>query len=401
MANERRSRRGAKTQQIAPVGMQEGGIQYAAVTQQASSYKPSRKKGGRAGGIALGFLMILLMAAVVAGTYVFIFLQNVNSNLHGSYTDEQMTSIQEKLIPVTNVNEPFYIMLIGSDARADSDEMGARSDSNILVRVDPVNWVVTMVSIPRDTMITYNGSTMKFNTAYSYGGAAGTIEAASALCGVSISHFAEVDFDGVIDLVDTLGGVEVYVSQPIDDPQAGWVTIEEAGLQTLDGPHALVFARSRHYYMDGDFSRSANQRALIEAIVKKIFTKPVGELPGLVQQLSKCVSTDMDVNALYSLAMQYVNSGKEMTIYSIMVPSTTAEVNGASYVIANTAELAEIMAVVDAGGDPNTVATSGATGGNFEHYDYTEIDEDATSYYGYGYGTDYSYGYSYSYTESN
>lgn len=381
MANERRSRRGASQQQMSPALMQERGSQYAYVTQDSLKYKPEAKKKGRAGGIVLGVLMIVLIAVVIVGTCVFIFLQNINSNLRGSYSDEQMDSIQEKLIPVTNVNEPFYVMLIGSDARADSDEMGARSDSNILVRIDPVNWVVTMVSIPRDTKITYNGSTMKFNSAYSYGGAAGTIEAASELCGASISHFAEIDFDGVVTLVDTLGGVEVNVPQPINDPQAGWVTIDNAGLQTLDGAQALVFARSRHYYVDGDFSRSANQRALIEAIVKKVFSKPVGDLPGLVQQMSMCVSTDMDVSALYSLAMQYANSGKSMTIYSIMVPSTTAEIDGASYVIANTSELAEIMAVVDAGGDPNTVETSGTTSGKFEHYDYIEVDEDTGTYY--------------------
>lgn len=381
MANERRSRRGASQQQISPALMQERGSQYAYVTQDSLKYKPEAKKKGRAGGIVLGVLMIVLITVVIVGTCVFIFLQNINSNLRGSYSDEQMDSIQEKLIPVTNVNEPFYVMLIGSDARADSDEMGARSDSNILVRIDPVNWVVTMVSIPRDTKITYNGSTMKFNSAYSYGGAAGTIEAASELCGAPISHFAEIDFDGVVTLVDTLGGVEVDVPQPINDPQAGWVTIDNAGLQTLDGAQALVFARSRHYYVDGDFSRSANQRALIEAIVKKVFSKPVGDLPGLVQQMSMCVSTDMDVSALYSLAMQYVNSGKSMTIYSIMVPSTTAEIDGASYVIANTSELAEIMAVVDAGGDPNTVETSGTTSGKFEHYDYIEVDEDTGTYY--------------------
>ena len=381
MANERRSRRGASQQQMSPALTQERGSQYAYVTQDSLKYKPEAKKKGRAGGIVLGFLMIVLIAVVIAGTCVFIFLQNINSNLRGSYSDEQMDSIQEKLIPVTNVNEPFYVMLIGSDARADSDEMGARSDSNILVRIDPVNWVVTMVSIPRDTKITYNGSTMKFNSAYSYGGAGGTIEAASELCGASISHFAEIDFDGVVNLVDTLGGVEVDVPQPINDPQAGWVTIDNAGLQTLDGAQALVFARSRHYYVDGDFSRSANQRALIEAIVKKVFSKPVSDLPGLVQQMSSCVSTDMDISALYSLAMQYVNSGKSMTIYSIMVPSTTAEVDGASYVIANTSELAEIMAVVDAGGDPNTVETSGTTSGKFEHYDYIEVDEDTGTYY--------------------
>lgn len=394
MEERRRSRRGASQQEMVPSAPRGNGMQYAAMTQSSyqsgaqggrrggkGTQQQGAKKGGRAKWVALGAVMIIVMALVIGGTCAFIFLQNLNGNLHGTYSDEQMTDIQEKLVPVTNIDEPFYAMIIGSDERSDDAEMGARADSNILVRVDPVNWVVTMISIPRDTKITFNGSTIKFNSAYTYGGgAAGSIQAASELCGVSISHFAEIDFGGVVSLVDALGGVEVDVPQPINDPQAGWVTIDNAGLQTLSGAQALVFARSRHYYVDGDFSRSANQRALIEAVVNKVFSKPVSELPGLVQQISKCLSTDMDVNALYSLAMQYANSGKQMTIYNIMVPSTTAEIDGASYVIADTEGLAEIMEVVNAGGDPNTVVTSGATGGNFEHYDYIEEDE---SDYGY------------------
>ena len=319
-------------------------------------------------------LATLLVAAVGAGVAAGLYLNQINKNLKGSYTEEEQFAIQEKLVPVENVDEPFYIMLIGSDERANDDSMGARSDSNILVRVDPINWVVTMISIPRDTQITYKGSTMKFNAVYSYGGAAGVIDATSQLCGVEISHYAEVNFDGLEALVDSIGGVEVDVPQPIDDPQAGSATIDEAGLQTLNGAQALVFARSRHYYVDGDFSRSASQRALIMAIVNKVLSLPVGEIPGKVQDMSKCVSTDYNINQLYSLAMQYTNSGKEITLYSAMAPSTTGEEAGASYVYVNKTDLANMMELVEAGEDPNTVElTSGALiSGNYEHYSYTE-----------------------------
>ena len=379
-APRRRSARGAGnggSQQ----GMMPASTSYSPQKQPAQQYSRysaayqggAKASGGRKRWVVLGIVLLLVTALVVAGTYAFVFLQNVNNNLKGSYTETQLANIQEQLVPVTDVNEPFYVMLIGSDERADSDEMGARSDSNIVVRIDPVNWVVTMVSIPRDTLITFNGSQIKFNAAYAYGdGAAGTIKAASALCNVKISHYAEINFDGVVSLVDSIGGVEVDVPQPIDDPQAGDVTIDQAGLQTLNGAQALVFARSRHYYTDGDFSRSANQRALIEAIVDKVFSLPATQIPQAVQEMSKCVSTDMDVSAIYSLAMQYVNSGKEMTIYSIMAPSTTEEIDGGSYVVVNETELAQVMAAVDAGKDPNDVPTTSVTSGTFIHYDYVE-----------------------------
>ena len=93
---------------------------------------------------------------------------------------------------------------------------------------------MTLISIPRDTKVEYQGETMKINAAHTYGGAAGMVEAVSDLCGVDISHYAEISFDGMVQLVDALGGVEVNVPDKIDDPKAGEMAIEP-GLQTLDG----------------------------------------------------------------------------------------------------------------------------------------------------------------------
>lgn len=339
----------------------------------------NRKRNGMSTGKKAAIIIASLVAVllVFGGIVAYLFIDQVNANLRNKYTDKENLEIQEKLVPVVNVNEPFYMMLIGSDERAYDEGMGARSDSNIVVRVDPVNWTVTMVSIPRDTKITYRGSTMKFNAVYSYGKAAGSIDAASNLLDVKISHYAEIDFDGLTNMVDAIGGVEIDVPQPINDPQAGQVTIDKAGLQTLNGDQALVFARSRHYYMDGDFSRAGNQRTLIEAIVKKVLSLPVGDIPGAVQALSKCVSTDLTVNQIYSLAMQYKNSGKEMTIYSAMVPSHLADIDGVSYVVADRTDLAKMMDLVAKGEDPNTVELSSgaAIGGQYEHYDYYETGE--------------------------
>lgn len=358
-------------------GMRPAGAPNAqAYSRNSAAYNVKRKGMSTGKKIGIGIAIFLVALLAIGGAAAYLFIGQINSNLRSKYTHQENLEIQEKLVPVTNVDEPFYMMLIGSDARAEDEEMGARSDSNIVTRIDPNTWTVTMVSIPRDTLITYRGSQMKFNAVYNYGKAAGSIEAATDLCGVDISHYAEIDFDGLTNMVDAIGGVEVDVPQPIRDPQAGQATIEEAGLQTLNGAQALVFARSRHYYMDGDFSRSGNQRALIEAIVKKVLALPVGDIPGAVQKLSKCVSTDLTVNQIYSLAMQYKNSGKELTVYSAMVPSTTQDINGGSYVVADRVGLADMMDLVEKGEDPNKVElSSGALiAGKFEHYDYYETE---------------------------
>lgn len=317
----------------------------------------AKKKMGRGAKAAIGVAAALVVVLVGCGTAAAMFLNSVNSDLAGGKTDEEILAIQEKLVPTTTFDEPFYMMLIGSDRRADDESMGARSDTNIVVRVDPTQNLVTMVSIPRDTRIDIDGYGInKFNAIYNYSGAAGVIEEASQLCDIDISHYAEVNFEELIALVDAVGGVEVEVPETIDDPDAGDIVIE-AGLQHLDGEAALVFARSRAY-ADGDFTRTSNQRLLIQALAEKVLSLPATDLPGVIQQAAKCVTTDLTVNDIFSLATQFQDAGN-LTVYSAMVPSYTQDIDGISYVIADQQGLAAMMEIVDEGGDPNTVQLSG------------------------------------------
>jgi len=243
------------------------------------------------------------------------------------------------------------MMIIGSDTR--NDDTGQRSDTNIVARIDPATTTVTLISIPRDTAIDIDGSVEKFNAAYSYDGAQGAIEAANDLLGVKMSHYVEVDFSGLVDLIDQVGGVEVDVPMRIEDADAGGTI--EAGVQTLDGEEALIFARSRSY-STGDFQRSTNQRILIEAFMNKVMDIPATELPGLVKKVAKCITTDMDLDDILGY-VQMFQDADNLTVYSAMVPSTTADHNGVSYVVCNVAALQEMMKVVNEGGDPSTVVT--------------------------------------------
>ena len=120
---------------------------------------------------------------------------------------------------------------------------------------------------------------------------------------MKISHYAEVNFEKIVQLIDAVGGIEVDVPELIDDPDAGDVVIEE-GLQTLDGEAALTFARSRSY-ADGDFTRTSNQRLLVEALINKVLQTPVNELPGVIQSAAECVTTDLTATEIIDLAMRF------------------------------------------------------------------------------------------------
>ena len=381
----------------------------------------SSKRASRGKKIALCVVAAVLVAVIGTGTAFALYINSINDQLnHGTKTQEELNAITDVLAPKTSSNftEPFYMMLIGSDRRVGDDSMGARSDTNIVVRVDPTQNLVTMVSIPRDTCIEIDGyGQNKFNAAYNYGGAAATIREASELCNIEISHYAEVNFEELVALVDAVGGVDVEVDERIDDPDAGSIVIEE-GTQHLDGEAALVFARSRAY-VDGDFTRTANQRKLIMAIVEKVLALPVTELPGVIQSASQCVTTDLSVNDILSLAQQFKDEG-DLTIYSGMVPSTTGWIGQISYVFTDEAALKEMMEVVEAGEDPSGIVSSGvvstpgasssssgtssSSSGGSSTYDYsynggsTYYDDSGytdNSYYdpNYGYDTGYDSGY--------
>lgn len=306
----------------------------------------------------------MLVVFVGAGTAAALWVNSVNDTLtKGQKSATELDEINDVLVKTTSFDEPFYMMLIGSDARADDESMGARSDTNIVVRVDPTTNSATLVSIPRDTMINIDGyGYCKFNAAYSYGGAALAIKEASELLGVNISHYAEVDFDSLIGLVDTVGGVDVTVDQRINDPDADGSVIGqkkiiiEAGEQHMDGETALVFARSRAY-ADGDFTRTANQRKLIAALAEKILSMPLAKLPSIVQTAAGSITTDLSVTDLYSLATQFQDGG-ELAMASCMVPSITGMYKSASYVFCDENALASMMQTIEAGGDASEITGS-------------------------------------------
>lgn len=323
----------------------------AAYSRNSGNYSAKRHGLSRGKKVAVGVLSVLLICLIGGGAAFAWYVSRIDATLSGNLSDEQRQAIAEVTDPSANFDNPFYMLLIGSDARADDASIGQRSDTNILVYVDPKKNVVDMVSIPRDTMIEINGNMEKFNAAYSYKGPASTIREANELCGIKISHYAEVNFENLIALIDAVGGVEVNVPELINDPDAGNIVIQP-GLQTLNGEAALVFARSRAY-IDGDFTRTSNQRLLIEALIKKVLSTPVTELPNVIQKAAESVTTDLSVTEILDLAMRFQDDN--LGIHSAMVPSTTQTVNGISYVLTYQAQLKELMRVIESGGDPATI----------------------------------------------
>lgn len=326
----------------------------AAFSRNGAKYVARNAGMSRGKKIALGILIAVLLLIIAAGSALAWYIHSLDETLSGGKSDEEISAINEAL-SARSMSDAFYVMMIGSDARADDASMGARSDTNIVARIDPKTNTVSMLSIPRDTAIYMEKhGTVKFNAAYAFGGTAETIKQAKQLLNVPISQYVEINFDGLINLVDTLGGVDVDVARKINDPDAGDIIIP-AGRQHLNGEAALVFARSRAY-ADGDYTRASNQRKLIQAIIHKIQHLGITEIPGAISAAAKCVTTNMKVSDIISLALQLREKG-ETTIYSAGVPSLPTPYHGASYIFADMQALAKTLELFNTGQDPSGIVT--------------------------------------------
>ena len=310
-------------------------------------------------GIVGGLLAVLLVAVGAAGLWFARIAGNLSGN--GFIASSGVLSILQDS-EVTR--EPFYTLLLGTDGRP--GETSYRSDSIILARIDPIEKEATLISIPRDTKVTFKGSTMKINAIHAYseedgGGPKGMVEAVNQLCGVQISHYAEVSFTSMEQLVDSIGGIDINATDGVDDPKHLDIKIEP-GQQHMDGATALTYARARYQYADGDYTRMRHQRQVLGAIASKILNDldPL-KLPALIDSVSQMVITDMSVQDILAVvnAMRGMDVDK---IYSGNLPSTAGMEGGVSYVFADEEALAAMMERVNAGEDPKAPQTMGSVG---------------------------------------
>lgn len=335
--------RGSKMQD-APAGKHAASPEEQAARMQAyrrATWKNPKRRISRGKKVAIGAVCALLAVVLAGGTAAALYLGSLNAKLQD--VDEAVFEVLEK--PVSP-ESPFYVLVLGSDTREEG--AAGRSDTIILARVDPVRKDVTLVSIPRDMQVELEGhGTQKINAAYAFDGVRGAVQAVSEFAGVSISHVVEIDFFGFKDIVDALGGVTVDV--PPNTEYKG-VSVPE-GVQTLDGEQALVFARCRKTYAEGDYQRTKNQRQLVQAVAEKVLDAPPGDIPGIVESLASAVSTDLSVTDLVDLALKMRGMDAD-AMKTAVVPSHSGMQDGISYVFVEEPAWSEMMARVDAGEDP-------------------------------------------------
>lgn len=248
-----------------------------------------------------------------------------------------------------DIGEPRVFLLIGSDSRANLDDLthfgdfgGQRADVIILVKVDPRSDTIQMLSLPRDLKIVHNGSTTKINATFS-NGPAGIVAAVKNFTGAPIHHYLQVEFSGFAGIVDAIGGIEMTFPFPARDIRSGFEV--GAGRQVLDGNNALAFARSRHYQelrngswvsvAGTDIGRAGRQQDVLMAILTQI-DRPssIDGFNQLLDALGRFVVTDegFDEDEILELAWEMRSVGPE-DLDAMTLPVRISSENGTSYVV--------------------------------------------------------------------
>jgi LCP family protein required for cell wall assembly len=212
-------------------------------------------------------------------------------------------------------------VLLGSDARADE---ASRSDTIVVTKAGG-----GMLAVPRDTLVQIPDiGEDKINAAYANGGPELAVETLEGLTDVNINNYIVVDFGGVEEIVDALGGITVNVDEPIEYQLEGNYVSIPAGTQDLDGPEALAYVRYRGD-ASADIGRVGRQQQFLQALAAEVRSpSKLPKLPSTVRAVWRNIDTNMNpVQALrFAVRVGILGIG-EAELY----PGTPQYIDGISY----------------------------------------------------------------------
>ncbi|HEL1568416.1 LCP family protein [Streptococcus suis] len=278
------------------------------------------------------FLMSLAIVGLTLGAGLIYGASLLNFSTDAiSKTFKQLNG-EEEITPI-DATEPLTILLMGVDmdqATRGGDWEGGRSDSMILVTVNPKTKETNMMSLTRDIMVEIaeangesSGTVEKLNHSYSYGQAPMAIATIEKMMDINIDRYIEINMDGLIELVDAVGGIEVNNTLgfpiSISEHEPAYTSIVQPGKQLVNGDQALVYARMRYDDPEGDIGRQRRQREVITAIIKKLL-----QLDGLTQykKILTAISNNMRTNIEISPAtipslLGYKDSVSKLNSYQL------------------------------------------------------------------------------------
>lgn len=254
---------------------------------------------------------------------------NFDSNTRVVYQTSYKVKNNDSATSVSDItSKPFNVLISGSDTRGGFDENG-RSDVIMIATVNPKTHTILLTSVPRDFYVTtacdagdgcMQGALDKI-THTGIHGTNTTKRTVEQLLGIEINYTFKVGFDTVTELVDILGGVDVYV-EPGYAVHTSYLNVNE-GINHLNGEQALTFARERYSYTEGDRQRTKNQQQVLMGIVKEA-TKPsvITNYAAIMDTMANTFSTTMSNAEITDLIKYQLSNNPTWKMEQYMVDGT-------------------------------------------------------------------------------
>ena len=292
-----------------------------------------RKKANKTGKVALFLVELLVLAVMIAGLW-FVIKATGGKDSDGKNTGVQKVSIKEDDI-IVKMNENVKnnetmkgyrnIALFGVDSRTGALTQKTRTDTIMIASINLATKEVKLCSVYRDTYLNQMGGTDSFgkcNASYAYGGAEQAIMMLNSNLDMDITDFITIGFEGLRDVIDALGGVEIEVDEEeiahinnyqismVESMGGSYTPVRNVGYQTLDGLQATAYCRIR-YTAGNDFKRTERQREVLKATLDKAKTASVSDLTKICTNVFSEVYTSLDLNEILEILT-------EVTQYNIV-----------------------------------------------------------------------------------
>ncbi len=312
----------------------------------------------------LASVVIVITVGTATAASILLYLDSVATALSHNNAYSRL----ERFLAQVNGGEPENILILGSDRRAGDAEDPGRSDTAMLLRLDPNNDAIALMSIPRDLKVEIPGyGTDKFNAAYAYGGPKLVLRVVKDLTGLQINHVVNVDYLGFVRAVYAIGCVYVDVDRRYYHSNLGVPASEQyseidvqPGYQLMCGRRALQYVRYRH--TDTDLVRAARQQDFLSAARQRVpIGKLVGERNKLIDIFTTYTTSDIDDAGTMLQVLELFIASRNAAIKEVHFPATL----GPSFVYSNPTAIAgavEQFLGIEASGGPRGSLEEGGGG---------------------------------------
>jgi LCP family protein required for cell wall assembly len=278
---------------------------------------------------SLAAVIIVAVSAAATSASILLYLDSIAKALK---PNSALNNKLQKYLSNVEAGAPENILILGSDKRASLKEDPGRSDTTILLRLDPDKETIAVMSIPRDLKVEIPGvGTEKFNAAFAYGGPKLTLQVVKELTGLKINHVVNVDFLGFVQAVDAIGCVYTDVDRRYYHSNAGLAPSEQyseinvqPGYQKLCGKKALEYVRYRH--TDTDIVRSARQQDFISSARGQVSIEDlVFDQSGLIDIFTEYTTSDIDDKETMLEVLKLFIASRNASIEEVHFPAELGE----------------------------------------------------------------------------